>query len=539
MMYEEEVPMRKRGFYKVTVGAVFMSLVINAGFFGESIVNAATTKYVSTSKELISAIRNASPGDEIVIAPGTYTGALGTGSTGSGLGSAWFYSNVDGTKENPITVRAEDENNKPVLRGSWTSATCMVIEGDYWKISGLEFTNAQKGLILDNSNNSTVTDCVIHDVQQEGLHLRDGSSNNKVENCLIYNTGMGQPGFGEGIYIGSDKGKWSENTGSSQGFNKACDNNIISACEIGPQVAGEHIDIKEGTTGTIIENCIMHGKGISGQNYADSFIDAKGNGAIVRGNKCYQEDNEIITDAFQTHQQVEGWGVGNIFIYNQIYIKDTNLTIVNGVNNAAAFAYGNVSYPATKETKGNVTLLTKEEADKYAESTQKPPLTNVSVKIDGYQISTTANGHRTVYSVAGKKEDIAERGIIYCVDTNIKDSEITYKADGSYTIPATEKGLIKESDDHLQNRYAMTMLFTDNENYMQEIRTRAYAVTRDGETVYSDVKKYTIFAVADKLYKNFGMSNLAGHNYLYDKILQVAEPNYGKVEYPLSNVIVD
>lgn len=540
--------MKIRGFYKF-VACLCMFTIILGLFSGKfTVAQAAGNEvYVTTSKELITALRYASPGDEIVVAPGEYVGALGTGSNGSGLGSAWFYSDVDGSAENPITVRCEDMNNKPVLKGSWQGVTGLLISGDYWVISGLEITFAQKGLILDNSNHSIIKECVVHGVLQEGIHLRDGSSYNLIENCSIYDTGTGQAGFGEGIYIGSDNGKWTD-------FIKECDYNIVRSCELGPNIAAEHVDIKEGTTGTIIENCVMHGTGISGQNYADSFIDAKGNSGVIRYNTCYQEDNSVIVDAFQTHQQVDGWGLDNVFIYNTIYLTDSAVNIVNGVNNAAAFAYGNISNLSVNETIGNVTMLTKNEADKLAgentgevetptepeSATGQEVATNANVKINGCQISTTTGGHRIVYSLSDSQDEVEKVGMIYCIETGVADDNMVVGGKNTYSFEATSAGLypgVSDEDSSVQT-YAMTMKFADNENYEMHIRVRAYAQLKTGAYIYSDVKGYSVYNVADYLYKNLLMHNISSHTYLYDNILSVVNPDYEKINYPYQNTIV-
>lgn len=533
--------MKGRKFYKfMAVFLVFsMVLTLCPGKLKETKAETNIVR-VTTSKELLAALRYASPGDEIVVAPGEYVGALGTGSNGSGFGSAWFYSESDGTKEQPITVRCEDMNDKPVLKGSWKGVTGLMIKGDYWVISGLEITFAQKGLILDNSNHSIIRDCVVHDISQEGIHLRDGSSYNLVEHCKIYDTGVGQAGFGEGIYIGSDKGKWNE-------FNKECNYNIIRACELGPNVAAEHVDIKEGTVGTIIEYCIMHGAGISGANYADSFIDAKGNASIIRYNQCYQENNDIIVDAFQTHQQIDDCGTDNVFIYNTIHLTNSAVNIVNGVNNAAAFAYGNTSNLSVKEAVGNVTMLTKEEAEKLAgdgsgeQETPTDPVesTKASIAINGCQISTTAEGHRLIYVLSDPEKEVEHVGMIYCIEPKVTNEGIVVGGENTYRFEATAKGLLPtaDSEESSVQTYVMTMKFAPHEDYQLQIRARAYAQLKSGEYIYSDVKEYSVYEVADYLYQNLLMRNNSSHTYLYDNILSIVNSSYTKITYPYEKML--
>ena len=54
--------------------------------------------------------------------------------------------------------------------------------------------------------------------------------------------------------------------------------------KFGPNITAEAIDIKEGTcNGTIIGN-IFNGTGMSGQNFADSWIDVKGYNYVIENN---------------------------------------------------------------------------------------------------------------------------------------------------------------------------------------------------------------------------------------------------------------
>ncbi|NLG83153.1 MAG: sheath polysaccharide-degrading enzyme, partial [Firmicutes bacterium] len=192
--------------------------------------------------------------------------------------------------------------------------------------------------------------CEIYNIGMEALHFRDGSSNNIAENLNIHDTGKQTPDYGEGVYVGSDQSKWST-------YKKECDYNTVKNSTIGPGVTAEHVDIKEGTTGTVIEGCTFKGTGISGANYADSFIDVKGNNASIRNNVGYRENNSKIVDAFQLHQQVSGWGLNNYFIGNTVYLDISTPYVINAASGTSAFASNNTRNPAGNMYKGNVTVL--------------------------------------------------------------------------------------------------------------------------------------------------------------------------------------
>lgn len=295
----------------------------------------------STVVELQNALKNAQAGDRIVIEEGVYEGAW--------MNNGWYYSSSSGTKENPIILESKNSNNKSILCGKWNSGGVLTIAGNYWIVNSIKFTKSQKGIFIDKGNNNIITNCEVYDITMEGIHFRDGSSNNLLINTIVHDTGTTSKGMGEGIYVGSDKGKWNE-------FIKECDNNVIKDCIIGPNVASEGVDIKEGTSGTIVENCTFIGDGISGENYADSFIDIKGNHSIIRGNKFYRNNNVKILDGVQIHVQVDGWGLNNTIENNMFYLDSSEPYILNN-SKGTATVKGNIRYPEGNMYKGDNTIV--------------------------------------------------------------------------------------------------------------------------------------------------------------------------------------
>lgn len=287
----------------------------------------------NTAACLSKALKNVTPGSSIVLAPGIYTGS--------------FSSDINGTPDQPIVIRSADPGNPAILSGvSTSSGYAFRVRGDHWQIRDLKFTNAQKGIILDHSNYSLITDVEVYNTGMEGVHFRDGSSFNTIQNSNIHHTGRTAPGYGEGVYVGSADGA---------SYDQATHYNTIRNVVIGPHVTAEHVDIKERTIGTVVENCIFHGEGISGANYADSFIDVKGNEAIIRNNAGYQEGNGKILDAFQLHEVVAGWGSNNIFINNTVYMDNSNAYVIAAYKNANAKAANTTRTPSGNMYKGNIT----------------------------------------------------------------------------------------------------------------------------------------------------------------------------------------
>ena len=235
------------------------------------------------------AMANAQPGDEIVIESGTYaigddnkiTGALGR--------SAYLYGSNNGTASAPITLRGASSTDLPVIEGvPDRSGYLLSLDGDYWIVKDIEFETGAKGIVLDNANHNQLINLSVHNIREEGIHLRDGSSNNLVKGCRVYDTGVGTPSFGEGLYVGSDRGQHNDP------YDPACDNNTIEDCIVGPNVAAEGVDVKEGTKNTIIRNCTFSAEGIKGENSADAFIDLKGAYAFVYNNTFNLDGSTVL-----------------------------------------------------------------------------------------------------------------------------------------------------------------------------------------------------------------------------------------------------
>ena len=256
-------------------------------------------------EELFLAMKNAQPGDVIRVASGTYDYT-------SYQGAQKIDTSAEGTETAPITLTAADPENPPVITGTSTEHGYVLhITGDYWILENLKITTAQKGIVLDNSNHSIIRNCEVYNTGAEAIAIRDGSSYCTVKDSYIHDTGTITPGYGEGIYIGSAK--------STTGFDYKCDYNTVDGCTF-RNVAAEHVDVKEYTTGTEIMNCIFYGDGMTGENNAGSFVDIAGNDVNVHDNTGYRNENTNIVASFELHEQVDGWGYHCVFTDNTLYM---------------------------------------------------------------------------------------------------------------------------------------------------------------------------------------------------------------------------
>ncbi|MEF9882313.1 right-handed parallel beta-helix repeat-containing protein [Streptomyces sp. P9-A4] len=244
----------------------------------------AATVEVSTAAQLKTALTNARPGDTIRLADGTYAGN--------------FKATTPATSSARITLTG---SSRAVLTAG--GGYGLHLNGaSYWTVEGLTVTGGQKGIMADAAEGVVIDGVTVHDLDMEGVHFRNSSRNGVIRNSRIYDTGNDGRGMGEGVYVGT------ANTLADRSDNAQILNNVI-----GPDVGGESVDIKEGTTGARIVGNTFDGRGLTGANYDDSWVDVKGNNVLVENNTGVNTTN----NGYETHTQQSGWGCGTVFRGNR------------------------------------------------------------------------------------------------------------------------------------------------------------------------------------------------------------------------------
>ncbi|MFG2044837.1 right-handed parallel beta-helix repeat-containing protein [Dactylosporangium sp. NPDC048998] len=202
-----------------------------------------------------------------------------------------------------------------------------LFDAPYWNLRGFTVADSKKGIVLDNSPHVTIERVSVHHIEEEGVHFRRSSADGVIRQSKISHTGLVKPGFGEGVYIGSAKSNFAC-LGNSGGMDRS-DRVQVLENEFGPGIAAEHVDIKEGTEGGVIRGNTFNGQGLSGENSADSWIDAKGNGYVIEGNTGTFTPPGTFANGYETHTQIDGYGCGNVF-------RD-NISDLGGVGGYAIF----------------------------------------------------------------------------------------------------------------------------------------------------------------------------------------------------------
>ncbi|MFI7317321.1 right-handed parallel beta-helix repeat-containing protein [Streptomyces venezuelae] len=244
----------------------------------------ARTIHVSTAAELKAALSDASPGDTIHLADGTYSGN--------------FKTSVAASANSRITLTG---SSKAVLKAG--GGYGLHLNGAaYWTVKGITVTGGQKGIMIDSARGVVVDTVTVHNLDMEGVHFRKSSSDGVIKNSRIHDTGNDDRGMGEGVYVGT------ANTLSDKS-----DRVQILGNTIGPDVGGEAVDLKEGTTGGKVSGNTFDGRGLTGNHYDDSWIDVKGNNYVIENNTGKNTTN----NGYETHSQQSGWGCGTVFRANR------------------------------------------------------------------------------------------------------------------------------------------------------------------------------------------------------------------------------
>ncbi len=283
------------------------------------------TVTVGDAGELAKALAAVEPGTVIKLEPGVYVGR--------------FVATISGTESEPIFLCGPPE---AIIDGGGVKKgyAFHLSEVSHWRLVGFTVRNSQKGVMADRTSKTIIQGLTVHHIGDEAIHLRNFSSDNTVQYCMIYATGLRREKFGEGVYLGTAESNWAAFSGGEMDHS---DRNIVRGNVI--RSTAEAIDIKEATSdGRIIGN-VFDGSGLAGSKHNDSWVDVKGNGYLIEGNT----GSNTNADGFQTHEIVDGWGTNNVFRANIIDLGNSGGV---GVNDTVG---GNVIACDNKVTGGMLT----------------------------------------------------------------------------------------------------------------------------------------------------------------------------------------
>lgn len=277
-----------------TLAASSLAALLLAGCSSATPSSSSTgvTVKVHDAKTLQDALDGAAPGETIVLAEGTYAGT--------------FSASAIATATMPIVVRG----TAATVIDAGTKGYGLHLENSaYWRIEDITISGGEKGIVLDRTVHSVLSGLHITGTGTEAVHLRTESSDNTVTGLTVDHTGLSKAFFGEGIYVGSATENWCQYTACEPDHS---DRNRLVGNTFGTGITAQNIDIKEGTTGGLIQG--NHFSGV-GSTESNAWLQVKGNDWRVTGNT-----GSVSRDAgFQVLNLVPGWGQRNTF-------EDNNLT---------------------------------------------------------------------------------------------------------------------------------------------------------------------------------------------------------------------
>jgi hypothetical protein len=279
------------------------SAAASAGLNAPGCVPSDTSITVATTGQLTGALASLTPGESIILAPGTYLGN--------------FTDSVAGTASDPVTICGPA--SAVLDGGSLDHGYTLYLDGaNHTTVSGLTVTHGLKGIVADDWQHGVIDAVTVKDIGQEGIHLRKFSSNDLIERSTVSGTGLSSAAnsihYGEGIYIGSAYENWPTYT---HGQPDRCDHDRVIDNTISDTTA-ESVDIKEGTTGGTLSGNSFDGTGMNLSKGADSWVDVKGNDWLISDNTGTTSPR----DGYQVHIKVTGWGRGNVFADNHVTLNN-------------------------------------------------------------------------------------------------------------------------------------------------------------------------------------------------------------------------
>ncbi|MFD5915913.1 sheath polysaccharide-degrading enzyme [Kitasatospora sp. NPDC058201] len=318
---------------------------------------AAQTVDVSTAAQLKAALAEAVPGQTIRLAPGEYRGA--------------FVAQRPGTADKPVTLTGPrtavlvndgpsgSAPSCPAPTSGWDSGYGLWLYGaSYWNLTGFTVKDSKKGVVLDGSPHVVIDGLYVHHIDDEGVHFRRSSADGVLRNAVVEYTGRVQPEYGEGVYLGSANSNWGCH-GNSNGADRS-DRVLVEGNRIGPYVTAEGVDVKEGTSGGTIRGNTFDGRGISGQNSADSWVDVKGSGYLIEGNKGTFSSPGTFANGYETHNPATTPsfpnGCGNVWRSNTSDLGGVGAYAIRITSVSACSGRPNVVYASNTVTRATAGL---------------------------------------------------------------------------------------------------------------------------------------------------------------------------------------
>ena len=207
------------------------ALLVATSAFGETV-------NITPADDVEVAMNALLPGDELILAGGTYTVTNLTSIS------------IAGTEVSPIIIRAKDGEQPHIMRPNANQNIIDFTMAHYVEVHGIEFSGGSAGVRLGDVNNFTLESCEIHSTADVALRANNsGSVYDKLR--IIGNHIHDTDDTGEGMYLGC-------NNNACQVSNSVIQGNYVHHTNQNSVVQGDGIELKEGSFGNIIADNVIH-----------------------------------------------------------------------------------------------------------------------------------------------------------------------------------------------------------------------------------------------------------------------------------------
>lgn len=269
----------------------------------------SSTAAFRTASKALSVVR---PGETIVFAAGNYPPLTISGK--------------NGTASAPITIKTS--GSAVFSSGSYTSGAAVAIrDSSHIILDGVIARRSLFGIMGERITNTTIRNSQVHDIGQEGIHVRYQSSHILIAQNKIHDTGMRggtYANYGEGVYIGF---------GAAGGENDGTHHVAVHKNEIF-RTSAEAIDMKRGLNNIIAEYNNIHDINTKVRAIINVMDGATGRefGYVVRGNVI----RNISGDTYNS----DGVGIrifgGGVDVYNNVISNAEDSGIRNQASRGGA-----------------------------------------------------------------------------------------------------------------------------------------------------------------------------------------------------------
>ena len=218
-----------------------------------------------SNSALTSAVKNAVPGETIVLEGGTYTTGIST--------------SVSGTAAAPITIEGE---NGATLSNATGTGEGVEVNNNYYIFQNFTISGFQESFRTDAASFGVANNITATGSKIESFKFKNTSQHWLVENCSVSNSGM------EGYYVGDANQNWTGGVPDQSGY-------ITFYHDTNNVNVNDGFDCKEGTSNVRIIDCESNWN-----NTTPGANDEGDSGAYVRN------DNETVVDYTILNNQSQG-----------------------------------------------------------------------------------------------------------------------------------------------------------------------------------------------------------------------------------------